>query len=213
MKRITIHRALSELKTLNERIGKAIAGFEPVGVYQKGRPVQTTSMFNTDEVKHKTAAEAAYQSITTLIANKSNLKKAIVASNSQTIVTIGAKTMTVAEAITRKSYLQLSKDLLNRMEAQMRAVQANLNKFNEKVQVGKEQLLVASFGKDTKPDDSQIENVTRPYLEMNTFHLADPLGLTKKIEELSTEIRTFESEVDAVLSESNAITFIEVEEF
>lgn len=48
-------------------------------------------------------------------------------------------------------------------------------------------------------------------MKRNEFEIIDPLNVKQQIEKLSNRIEEFESEVDAVLSESNATTFIEVQ--
>ena len=42
MKTMTIHRALAELKTLDARIQAGINNLDPVGIYQKDKPVLTS---------------------------------------------------------------------------------------------------------------------------------------------------------------------------
>ena len=67
------------------------------------------------------------------------------------------------------------------------------------------------MGKDNvKIGENDVNSITEPYIEKNEFHLVDPLNLAKTIEDLSDEIEDFESNVDAALSEINALTFIEI---
>ena len=47
-------------------------------------------------------------------------------------------------------------------------------------------------------------------MDANEFHLFDPLKVAEKVESMEKEVADFEMEVDAVLSEINAVTFIEV---
>jgi hypothetical protein len=47
-------------------------------------------------------------------------------------------------------------------------------------------------------------------MESNEWHLSDPLNIVDKIDALEKEVSEFETEVDATLSEINAITFIEI---
>jgi hypothetical protein len=72
-------------------------------------------------------------------------------------------------------------------------------------------ILEATFGKENvKAGKDDVESVRKPYMEANEFHLFDPLSVDSKIEALEKEIGDFEAEVDAVLSEINAITIIEI---
>ena len=49
-----------------------------------------------------------------------------------------------------------------------------------------------------------------PVLKKNTYELIDPAGIEDYIKKLEKDIIDFKNEVDYVLSESNATTFIEV---
>lgn len=44
--------------------------------------------------------------------------------------------------------------------------------------------------------------------DLNQYELVDPIGIEKYLKEEREKIAIFEMEVDAVLSESNAVTFI-----
>jgi hypothetical protein len=55
-----------------------------------------------------------------------------------------------------------------------------------------------------------MEAIAKPFLERNEAKLEDPLNLDSLIESLSQEILEFTSNVDYVLSESNALTQIEI---
>jgi hypothetical protein len=48
-----------------------------------------------------------------------------------------------------------------------------------------------------------------PFLEANRFSLIDPIKVESEIAKLEKEVGDFEAELDAVLSEVNAITQIE----
>ena len=54
-----------------------------------------------------------------------------------------------------------------------------------------------------------IEAVSKPFMEQNQFELVDPLGIEALLNNMEDKIMAFETEVDAVLSEINATTFIE----
>ena len=56
-----------------------------------------------------------------------------------------------------------------------------------------------------------IEEFSKAYRNSNSWEVIDPVDLKSLIDKLEKEITIFENEVDVVLSESNATTFIEVE--
>lgn len=204
---MTIHRALSELKLIDAKIAKQTDEFFPVGIYQKGGLIQN----HIKPEDFSAMAQSKFDSVTDLIRRKKALKSAIVASNGVTKVTVAGIDMTVADAINNKNAIDLQKLLLARMKGAQQACIAQLNKNNDAVQANVQRLLEVTFGKENvKVEPKDMNAVRGPYIEANTWLLYDPLDVTKKIEELETYITAFEADVDAALSEINAVTFIEI---
>ena len=110
--KMTIHRALSELKIINSRIENQLNEFIPVGIRQLNKPVD--GKFQSNEFESD--AQSKYQSITDLIERKQKIKRAIVKANGETKVTVAGIEMTIADAITQKSTIDLKKSLLLRMK-------------------------------------------------------------------------------------------------
>lgn len=208
--KMTIHRALSELKTLDDRTEKAIKDINPTGVKQQGKKVNNV-YDETDFVKD---AKANLQSATDLIKRKTAIKSAIVQSNSETKVKIGSVEMTVADAITEKDNIKFKKSLLTSLESKYKKSVADLNLNNEKVNENADQVAGFTLNNDGKTPEklSSTEAVAlrKSYIDANEFALINPLGIEKYVKEETEKIAIFEMEVDAVLSESNAITMIEV---
>lgn len=204
---MTIHRGLAELKLIDARIEKQTAELNPVGIYQDGKKIG--GIFSLDEFGKD--AQSKYDSVTDLIARKHAIKSAIVAANASTDVTVGGKTMKIADAISFKASIPVKKALLNKLRSSLNSATSNLNRANEQVQINAKQLLEAAVGKDTsKVDETTIASIQGPYIKANEAHLADPLKVSEKIAALEKEIGDFETELDASLSEINATTFIEV---
>jgi len=205
--KITIHRALAELKLIDAKIEKNIAELLPVGINQKGKKIN-----NHIEVEDfKTTAQSKYDSINDLIKRKTVVKSAIVEANGKTMVKIADKEMSIADAINFKATVKFKKQLVDALNQKLNSAISSLNINNDKVGKNLQVILEATFGRDTasvKMED--IDNVSKPFVENNEFHLFDPLEVAKKIEALEKEISEFEAEVDAVLSEANAITQIEI---
>lgn len=65
--------------------------------------------------------------------------------------------------------------------------------------------------RDKAPDAAQLAVVEGPVRSMGTPSIVDPLGLADRIRSLESEIEDFKSNVDFVLSESNAKTEVEIE--
>jgi hypothetical protein len=195
---------LAELKTLDARIQKKIANTATIGLVQNSKLPSGKSIAD-----FKTEATANIQSIEDLIARKSNLKSAIVQANATTFIVVGGNSMTISDAITHKTVIALKKELLVRLNKELKMVIGELNTKNENVNTELQTLLTASLGKDTaKVDNKSIEAISVPFLAAKEWALLDPMELQKYILKLEAEISEFEIDIDATLSEANAITTI-----
>lgn len=203
---MTIHRALSELKLIDAKIEKQTNEIVPSGVYQKEKLVEN---YVTKEDFEKNA-KSRFDSVNDLIGRKIKIKSAIVNANGLTQVTIGDKQMSIADAINFKAVVKFKKKLIETLKARHRTAVATLNKNNELVNANVQRILEATFGKENvKVGKDDVEAVRKPYLEANEFHLFDPLKVDETVEKMEKEVSEFEAEVDAVLSEINAVTIIE----
>ena len=204
---MTIHRALAELKLIDSRIEKQITSIAPVGFKQKDKLI--LSYISEDDFKLQ--AQSKLDSINALIIRKVSIKSAVVAANCVTMVNIGQKTLSIADAITFKGVLDLKKKLVSILKQQHSTVVGSMNKNNENVAKNLQLILEAMFGKENvKVSKDDSDNVAKPYLEANEFHFIDPLNVLSLIDSIEKEISEFETEVDAVLSEIYATTFIEI---
>ena len=196
---MTITRALTTLKLLDKRIAKATNK----GVF--------VSLEIDGQVDSKDfAPKEALASVTDLIAYRASLKSAIMSSNSKTNVKIGTVTMKVVEAIEQKSTIVYKRNLLGVLTSQLARATRTKDSINERVQERLDELLKATFGKDTKISEGDYDRTSEPFLKKNAVAFADKIGIEKVISDLEEEIDTFEAEVDLCLSESNALTTIKV---
>ena len=205
--KMTIHRALSELKLIDSKIEKQITEIVPVGIYQKGKLINNY----IKEEDFVSSAKSKFDSVNDLIARKNAIKSAIVQANGITKVTVSEKQMTIADAINFKAVVVFKKQLITKLKNSLMKTVGELNHNNNIVEGNVQKLLEFTFGKENvKADSKDLEAVSKPYIESNAFHLFDPLKVAEKIEAMEKEIGDFEMEVDAALSEINAVTFIEV---
>lgn len=207
MDKMTIHRALSELKLIDARIEKAILAIEPTGVTQKDKLVN--QFYKKEDFEKE--AKAKFQSVNDLIERKNKIKSAIVKANGVTQVEINGEKMTIADAINFKQVIDFKKKLIATLEQKHRNAKATAERNNKQVEDNALRLAEAALQKDNvKINDGDAVAITEPYLAKNQFHLVDPLKVDELVEKLQTEVNDFESEVDAVLSEINAVTVIEI---
>jgi hypothetical protein len=205
--KMTIHRALSELKLIDSKIEKQINEIVPSGIYQKGKLINNY----VKEEDFSASAKSKFDSVNDLIARKNAIKSAIVEANGVTKVKVSEKEMTIADAINFKAVVKFKKKLIETLKARQQQSVAQLNQQNTIVEQNVQRILEATFGKENvKAGKDDVESVRKPYMDANEFHLFDPLKVAEKVEAMEKEVGNFEMEVDAVLSEINAVTFIEV---
>lgn len=203
---MSIHRALSELKTLNDRIPKAIQEADFIATDRKS--AQKINGLSIDDYEKK--IQAGFDKAVSLIDRRNRLKDAIVQSNAITEVVVAGETMTVAKAIERKSSIANEEKLLSTMVGKRRTAINRLTMENESLPSRLEDYLTAILGNKEHAKKEEVELHTKSFMERNEYVLIDPLHIDKRIEEWEERITSFKAEVDAVLSESNAITKITV---
>lgn len=208
MEKITIHRALAELKLIGARIDKAIDELVPAGIYQEGRTVGNSNYAKDDFEK---LVKEKYQSVTDLIQRRNTIKTKIVQANAVTVVKIGQAEMTIADAINLRAIIELKKKLAASMKQKLRGALTQAEKHNSMVDANALKLAESALQKtNIKISDSDVQGVIEPYLKVNRALITDPLGVEKEVEKIEKEVSEFETEVDAALSEINATTFIEI---
>ena len=212
--KMTVHKALAELKVIDSRINKAIIeGNYVVANKHSNEKIQGKTIND-----FKDHMRACHNKVTDLINRRNAIKRAVVLSNAVTKVKVGDQELTVAEAIEMKNHGMLFKSSYVRaMASQNVAAQSELNRNSgEAIEKRAEKYIldvIAAQPKDAKMtvDSDAMKALRKTYIENNTYDLIDPLNVTKLIEELSNEIEEFNTEIDAALSVSNALTVIEIE--
>lgn len=206
MEKVTIHRALSELKLIGAKIQKGIDELNPSGVVQKDKLVNGVYLKEEFEKNAKTK----FQSITDLIDRRNRIKSAIVKANGVTQVQVAGENMTIADAINLKTVVQFKKSLIETLKKRHNQAKANLEKNNAQVEANALQLAQVALQKEgVKIGDDDAQKVIKPFLDANLFSLVDPIGVEKTVEDMEKKLGDFEADVDAVLSEVNAVTLIE----
>ena len=212
--KMTIHKALAELKTMDDRINKAIRETTYViAVKHSAEKINGMTV-----VKFKDKIKSDYQKVTDLIARRDAMKRAVVLSNATTKVDIGGNEYTVAEAIEMKNHgMEFRSALLRSMSSAYIAAQNDLARNGgENLEKKAEQYVLAVIAaqpKDSKMsvDSDAMKALRQTYIENNTYDLVDPMDIAKVMENLDAEINEFNAEVDAALSCSNALNVIEFE--
>lgn len=113
--KLTIHRALSELKIIDSRISKAI----DEGVFVTANKHSNAKINGMTIGGLQSFMKSSLESITSIITRKNAIKRAVDLSNATTKVTINGVEMTVVEAINLKNHgLESKLALVNAMKKQ-----------------------------------------------------------------------------------------------
>lgn len=202
--RISITRALAELKLLDSRIQKKIE--ENDYVYFSSKKKITVS---NQTIKN---SKANYQSVIDLINRRAKLKNSIILSNANTRVKLGNKELTVAEVIEGRQIIPLYKGLLQKLRQNRDNVNYQVERHTTQMEVDLQKILEINFGKSNnlKTNSDDIETISKTYRENNKAEMIDCIDVDSRIKELEEIVQQYETESNFVLSESNATTFIEV---
>lgn len=207
--KMTIHKALCELKVIGDRIAKEQSRMPFVFVSEHSNK----KVKGIDMPEYVELMKSAYQSVVDLIARREAIKCAVVKSNATTVVTVGDKQYTVAEAIEMKNHgMEFQKSLLQKMAWELKQSQAAAEDANgSKLQTRADGYIKNLYGTtDMKSLAEEAVKERDKFIEQHTAELVDPLKLAEKISVLDKEINAFMVEVDAALSCSNAITEITI---
>lgn len=206
--KMTVHKALCELKVIDSRINKAISAT----IYVVPNKHNNTKISGMTIPDYSEQAKAAYQSAVDLIARRDAIKRAVVKSNAVTQVVVAGTTYTVAEAIEMKNHgmdhvRALMTKLTNDLNAAKRAADAE-NALLERR--GDEYIRNMYGATDMKNLTADAVKQRKEFIESITVELIDPLHVADKIAALDKLYHDFMIEIDAALSTSNAVTEIEI---
>ena len=211
MQKMSVTRALAELKRIDERIQRDIYASTFVGV-TVGRE-SNRKMASGNDTPEKVAAniQSSVDSLDALMSQRAKIKAAIVASNAKTLVTVGNREMTVAEAIELKSTVSTKSTLVSVMKSQLNNANTDVQALNAKLDAQIEQNLTTIYGSEkSKIDSTTYDLVAKPQRNLKEAALLDPMKIADKIKALEDEISLIKTELDYALSEVNAKTEIEV---
>lgn len=209
--KISVTRALATLTKIEGKIEKRIDQLNTVQIAKGTDDNRAIPGSLVSVADFETSAKADFQGLQDLLAVRDELKAKVVQSNAVTLVTVGNKEMTVAQAIEGKRTIVYKELLLSKLKSQYNLAQKRLDKEVADFETKLEQARAPYISRDKAPDPEQIKTVEGPTRLMSTPSIVDPLGLADKIRNLETEIEDFKSNVDFVLSESNARTEVEIE--
>lgn len=209
---MTITRALSELKTLQSRYSKSIRDLNLVAVKQ-GSKLRSPNASYKEEDFVQNAVECL-QSSDAIYARIIAIKSAIDRSNSTTTIKIGAREMTIQEALVYKKYIDLKKAKLSELRSLAKDARNDFDSAIQENQNSIERMISGNVGRDgTDTQKANARKEAEDYIEKTkAVSMVDPCGIDQLIRALDEEITEFETNIDYALSESNSTTKISLED-
>lgn len=209
--KMSVTRALAELKMMDKRISSAIDQLQPLDIMiGSTKPTFISARDLTNEQQVSDRIKSAMQSLDGMMKRRAAINAAIVQSNAVTQVTIAGGTFTVAEVIKMKDYVQTKRTLSTRLKATLNAYLREMDKNNKKVEDEIARRMTAILSRDSEGSADERKMVEDAVQRQLSPKLIDPLQISDMIQKLDAEVDEFETNVDYVLSEINAKTDIEV---
>ena len=212
MNKMSVTRALAELKRLDDRLNRMSTDQSIFVSVAVGHGDKQKVLGVSDTVQNVASQiQSNRDRVNSMIEMRAKIKAAVVASNAATKVKLGAREMTVAEAIELKKSIDVKRNMLNTYRRQVVQANALVAKQNAALEAQIETNLATIYGNEKgKVDASMFEAIAKPQREQKEASLIDPIKINDVIKSLEDEISLVETELDFTLSESNAKTEIEV---
>ena len=212
MNKMSVTRALAELKRLDGRLNCMAIDQSIFVSVAVGRGDKQKVLGVSDTVQNVVSQiQSNRDRVNSMLEMRAKIKSAVIASNAATKVKLGAREMTVAEAIELKKSIDVKRNMLNTYRRQVIQANALVAKQNAALEAQIETNLATIYGNEKgKVDATMFEAIAKPQREQKEASLIDPIKINDLIKSLEEEISLVETELDFTLSEINAKTEIEV---
>ncbi|SMB82031.1 hypothetical protein [Deinococcus hopiensis] len=204
--RMTVTKALSELKLLDKRITKLVDDTTFVThAIGSDPPREARSL-----AEFGARSKANYQGARDLMRRRAAIKAAVVQSNAGTTLEVAGRTYVVAEAIERKASVAYENRLITRLRTDLARARQEVERENERAKSRLDSQAQALLGKENARG-AEYEALYKSFMDRNAPKLVDPLDAQQEVETLERDVDDFLAEVDQALSVSNALTQIDVQ--
>lgn len=207
--KMTVHKALAELKTLDDRINSEITG----SIFVKANRHNNMKIFGKSVEDFRADTTSSLQSVMALIERRNAMKRAVVLSNAVTKIEIGGTKYTVAEAIEMNNHgMENWIDFRDFLRDQYSSVKRMVESENgEKLANACENYIQTMFGSKDKINNPDIEAARKMYIDSHSYDIVTGFNIEEIIAVITKKIDDFKAEIDSALSVSNALTIIEFE--
>lgn len=209
MEKMNVHKALAELKIIDDRIVKAILE----GTYCVTNKHSNEKIWGVPVKDFEANIIAHHQKANDLINRANAIKRAVVLSNAVTKVTVAGKEYTVAEAISMKNHgIKYYESFLQELRRQYSTAKKEITLRNgDELETRANNYVATLLGGKEKLNTEEANTMKETFIKAQSVELVDPIRILDKINELEDMIANFQAEVDSALSYSNAITEISIE--
>lgn len=216
---MTVYRALSMRKIYAAQLEK-MGLLKEKDLDTSGFVVvkKQSEMKDTEEMDRLTKnLQAKYDKTISLFRNFYALNSAIQQSNAVTKVTVGGKTYTMAEAISRYDRINAEINFFNGIAVNVATAVGNMEESNKQALKPEVVEKYINNAMDALPEGSitgeeeiskMREKLKEKYTQENTSVLIDPYNLRDKIEDILNEKKAFASEFNEMMNATNLTTKI-----
>lgn len=212
--KMTVTRALAELKQLSSRISKATSMYYPFEVATGEKLRGTRSHKKLEDFQKEIKEEA--QSLKDLIRRQEAIKDAISQSNAITKVKVGKDEFTIVQILNRKqttleAYAKLKTTLEDRIMRAKREFDSQVADRESAIErMVKTRLETAEKGGRSVKEEEKLNFRELEEKQTPEVNLLDPSKAEEWLKEITEYVENFTHEVDYLLSESNSTTEIDI---
>jgi len=203
---MTLTRALNEVKLIEKKINKySTPNATWVAVSKNGK------IGNSDVDTLTKIVKENKQSVSDLISRRNRIKHKIITANNEATLTVASQTMTIAEAIDLKNFINIERDIYRTIKIHINDTEREYERKKQDVDNLVERTVAQSLQSDGKKDANLISGIEKYVRDNNKIALEDPANIREWVDKKLEYVDEFISEIDFCLSEINAITKIEVD--
>lgn len=208
-KEMTIHAALSYLKTADKRISKALS----TNTYITCAKVGADKIGGVSATSAKEEMKSSYQSVMDIMKTVEAIKKAVSKANAENTIIVCGEEMTVAEAIYMMSYgISNKRMILETLRRQYLEAKRSIDRANgDELERRADQFIVSIYGNKEKATGQEALTARENFKKQNSYELVDPVGVLAEMKSLESWIDRFEAEVDGAIQVSNATHTITID--
>lgn len=213
--KITLHRAIAEIKSTNDRLDKLTKCGTFVAVKNKATGLSAGGR-KIDAVEKEIIG--CLDKFNALYDNLTKLKFALVGANSgikshDDLVTeeVCGNQYTILEILALKQIVKHKVGLLTKLKIDLTNAKADIDRRMAAEDSKLQRTIAQLNNNDADNKEVTIDMITKTYWRSNGFELIDPINIEDLIERLEKETCAYEVEIDAALSQANALRTIEVD--